>query len=373
MPQGDIQTGDVQMREGHFALGRRSSTEMVAGQLHDVVDHPVVGAVLDAFGGQVLVLDRERRILAASPEFRDVFAACGVRASEGLGTCARAGACAHCGAVMAGLAAQCCVGTDHEECWIGIRHQQQRHSVELRAKATPLTLAGYDVMVLALQDIGEQKRRVVVEQSFLHDARNLLGSIIMWSEVLTNEPCEEAVTSIRKLALQLREQLNGHRLLTQAEKGDLVVSSTPLDLPALARALRDTFTGHSCGEGKSFVVKFPVDMPPPLSDPTLVLRILTNMVNNALEATHPGATVTVRFEQHGGVPTFTVHNPGAIALEIAARIFQRSFSTKTEAGHGLGTYSMRLYAEQYLGGQVAFTSSDESGTTFKLTLPAGQG
>jgi hypothetical protein len=29
---------------------------------------------------------------------------------------------------------------------------------------------------------------------------------------------------------------------------------------------------------------------------------------------------------------------------------------------------MRLFAEQYLGGEVGFTSSYESGTTFTLTL-----
>jgi hypothetical protein len=32
---------------------------------------------------------------------------------------------------------------------------------------------------------------------------------------------------------------------------------------------------------------------------------------------------------------------------------------------------MRLFAEQYLGGQVGFTTSAADGTTFMLTLPAG--
>jgi hypothetical protein len=388
MAQGDMHITDVQARETYFAPARRSSTEMLTEQVGAVVAHPVVEAVLDSFCGQVLVLNRERQILAASPEFREALAACGIHdfvgkrpgealgcehSDEGPGGCGTSLACAHCGAAMAILAAQCCGSPDYEECWIGIRRGQQRHSVEFRAKATPIHLPGYEVVVLALQDISDQKRRVVLEQTFLHDARNLLGSILMWSEVLAQEPCEEAIGAIRKLALQLRDQLNGHRMLVRAEKGDLVVASVPLDLPDLARALRDTFSGHASGEGKSLVVQFPVDMPAPLSDPNLVLRILTNMVTNALEATCTGATVTARFELRGGMPTFKVHNPGAIPPEIASRIFQRSFSTKSEPGHGLGTYSMRLFAEQYLGGQVSFTSSVEEGTMFVLTLPAGQG
>jgi len=410
MAQGDMHIADGQARETYFTPARRSSAELIAEQVGAVVGNPVVEAVLDSFSGQVLVLNHDRQILAASPEFRESLAACGMvdrdgnpgrvpipshdaslpaklagsardvagqRPGEAL-RCERSSggpslACAHCGAVMAILAAQCCGSPDNEECWIGVRRGQHRYSVEFRAKATPISLAGYEIVVLALQDISEQKRRVVLEQTFLHDARNLLGSILMWSEVLAYEPSEEAVAAIRKLALQLRDQLNGHRVLVHAEKGDLVVASVPLDLPGLARALRDTFSSHASGEGKNILVQFPIDMPSPLSDPNLVLRVLTNMVNNALEATDPGATVTARFELRGGAPTFKVHNPGVIPPEIAPRIFQRSFSTKNAPGRGLGTYSMRLFAEQYLGGQVTFTSSVDEGTTFVLTLPAGHG
>jgi len=84
-----------------------------------------------------------------------------------------------------------------------------------------------------------------------------------------------------------------------------------------------------------------------------------------------GATVVLAYAVLGGAPTFTATNPDAIPPEVVPRIFQRSFSTKPGAGHGLGTYSMRLLAEQYLGGRVTFTTSLEAGTTFSLTLPAG--
>ena len=50
------------------------------------------------------------------------------------------------------------------------------------------------------------------------------------------------------------------------------------------------------------------------------------------------------------------------------KIFQRSFSTKGE-GRGLGTYSMKLLTERYLGGRVSFTTSADEGTIFKVALP----
>jgi signal transduction histidine kinase len=226
-------------------------------------------------------------------------------------------------------------------------------------------------VVLALHDISDQKRRAVLEQSFVHDARNVLGAILAWSEVLNHEFSAEAVTAVHSLALQLRDQFNGHRMLQQAEKGSLVVTRAPLDLSALARTIGDTFSAHPSGEGKNLVVQIPAGAVPPVTDQSLVLRILSNMVTNAFEATAAGGTVTLRYAVRDGAPTFTVHNPGVIAPEVAERIFQRSFSTKREPGHGLGAYSMRLFAEEYLGGRVAFASTDDEGTTFTLDLPAG--
>lgn len=367
-----------------FAPPERAMQETLSAEVDAVVRHPVIAAVLQSFCGQVLVLNRHRQILTASPEFKEALAACGMddfvgqrpgealgceHAAEGPAGCGTSRACAHCGAVAAILAAQCCGAPASEECWIGMRRKDKRESVEFRAKATPLALEGLDVVVLALQDISDQKRRGVLEQTLLHDARNLLGGILTWSELLKLEFSEEGVASIYTLALQLREHLAEHSLLLQAEKGELKIRRSELDLPALARALGDAFSRHPRGERKNLIVSFPVGVSGPPSDQTLVLRILGNMVANALEASGDGTTVRVEYAASDGFARFTVRNPGAIAPEVAPRIFQRSFSTKAEPGHGLGTYSMRLFADQYLGGRVEFTSSAESGTAFTLTLP----
>jgi signal transduction histidine kinase len=99
------------------------------------------------------------------------------------------------------------------------------------------------------------------------------------------------------------------------------------------------------------------------------------MARNALEASADGGVARVWCEavEGGGDPTrpavrFSVHNDGAIAPELQPRIFQRSFSTKAQRGRGLGTYSMKLLGERYLGGAVSFASSAERGTTFSIAL-----
>lgn len=53
---------------------------------------------------------------------------------------------------------------------------------------------------------------------------------------------------------------------------------------------------------------------------------------------------------------------------VQNQVFQRSFSTKG-AGRGLGTFSIRLLTENYLGGEVGFTSTAGSGTVFRAAYP----
>ncbi len=50
------------------------------------------------------------------------------------------------------------------------------------------------------------------------------------------------------------------------------------------------------------------------------------------------------------------------------QMFHRSFSTKG-TGRGLGTYSMKLLSERYLGGSVTFRSIPGEGTTFTARYP----
>ena len=73
-----------------------------------------------------------------------------------------------------------------------------------------------------------------------------------------------------------------------------------------------------------------------------------------------------------GQMEFWVQNDAVIPRSVQMRIFNRSFSTKG-LGRGLGTYSIRLLTERYLGGTVDFTSAPEAGTVFRVRLPLDLG
>jgi sensor histidine kinase regulating citrate/malate metabolism len=64
---------------------------------------------------------------------------------------------------------------------------------------------------------------------------------------------------------------------------------------------------------------------------------------------------------------FWVRNDQVMSTDVRMQLFQRSFSTKGE-GRGLGTYSIRLLTENYLGGKVSFVSNEKDGTVFRIEL-----
>ena len=105
------------------------------------------------------------------------------------------------------------------------------------------------------------------------------------------------------------------------------------------------------------------------SDGRLLARVLGNLIKNALEASTRGQTVTA-WDQEGAMPSFFIHNESVMSDAVRHQMFQRSFTTKSGVGHGLGTYSVKLLTENYLDGTVEFNSTEQDGTTFIVRLPA---
>src|SRR5579872_2009071 len=131
--------------------------------------------------------------------------------------------------------------------------------------------------------------------------------------------------------------------------------------------LCETYAHHSLAEGKTIAPPVVTGTTLIQSDAVLLSRVLGHLIKNALEASSPGQAIRVSFE-NTGVPTFAVHNPSYMPEKVQLQMFQRSFSTKAATGRGMGAYTVKLLAERYLGGEVAFTSSRHGGTVFTVRL-----
>lgn len=63
-----------------------------------------------------------------------------------------------------------------------------------------------------------------------------------------------------------------------------------------------------------------------------------------------------------------IWNEKKIEPDVAKRVFQKFFTTKTELGHGFGTFMAKFIAEKVLSGKLTFTTGD-NGTIFSFEHP----
>lgn len=243
--------------------------------------------------------------------------------------------------------------------------------LELRIRATPLEVDGEKFSILALIDISQEKRRAMLANACFHDLLNTLTGIRGLLDVLKHTDVAERpeiCELLEQTTLSSIEEIMTLRLLEQAEDSQLTVCRQPLRsgefLLQIIRALRR----HPSAKGKEIESDPVVQDIVLLTDPTLLRRLLGNMMLNALEATDPGGTVRAGCRKSGDEIEFWVHNERPIPPDVQAQIFSRSFSTKG-VGRGFGTYSIQMLGT-LLGGRVGFSSRPETGTTFFAAFPS---
>lgn len=105
-------------------------------------------------------------------------------------------------------------------------------------------------------------------------------------------------------------------------------------------------------------------------DKTQLIRIITNLVKNALQATEEeeNPRILVAVTSFDNSLKITVSDNGkGIADEMKDLIFEPKFTTKT-SGMGLGLAMIKSIIEAY-DGTISFVSEKNKGTTFTVILP----
>jgi signal transduction histidine kinase len=103
-------------------------------------------------------------------------------------------------------------------------------------------------------------------------------------------------------------------------------------------------------------------------DPTLLKRILTNLVSNSIQAMPNGGKLTVQLSMEGNKALISVIDTGVgIAEEAKPKIFSPLFTTKAK-GQGLGLAVVKRLVEA-LNGTIGFESKAGKGTKFTIRFP----
>lgn len=360
-------------------LGRKlNATGIFSGLLENVPD-------------MVMILNRQRQIVYANRAVleatgrRALASVLGMRPGEllqcknehaGPDGCGTSTNCRFCGVVTTILASHSGQAAG-EECRVTVERSGREESLDLRVWSSPVDFDGEPLTLLTLVNIAAEKRRIFLERVFLHDLANTAMALReFWSlaaDAATEARArEQYMETLGYLAERLVDEVSGHQLLVAAESNQLRLNPGRLDSLLLLRQLFRCYNRPEVLHGRWLELAAESASVEFSSDPTLLTRVLANMIKNAIEASPEGANVVMGCRREPGRVAFWTHNYGSMPEAVRAQVFQRSFSTKG-TGRGLGTYSMKYFTERYLGGKIRFTSNEEEGTTFTasyaLALP----
>lgn len=338
---------------------------------------------LSDFPVAILVLNADRQIVYANAKAAELMAPCvgnplGLRPGEAFGCanaalgtdgCGTGSRCRYCGAARS-LAAAISGMVAAEECGISRAGAARLEQLDLLVWSKRIVLQSDVFYLFSVMDISERKRRESLERIFLHDLMNTAGALSSLMRLV--DPAEatfaEYFALAREASDQLVDELVSHRMLSDAEAGSLPADSRIVSASEVAESVADIYRRIAESRGVSFRISHPSESLLFSTDPTLLKRVLSNLIKNALEASVRGKTVAFSYGIRDGRIAFSVSNDAVIPDEVRSQLFRRSFSTKAR-GRGLGTYAARLFTEEFLNGSIEAASEAGKGTVFTVYLP----
>jgi dedicated sortase system histidine kinase len=143
------------------------------------------------------------------------------------------------------------------------------------------------------------------------------------------------------------------------------------DLAALVRATVDAYGGAF--PNRRFTCEVPAESVDMNGAPELVVQMLDKLVDNAVDFSTDGATISVALRADATHAEVSVANPGPpLPAEASTRLFESLWQSRAESDRrphfGLGLYIVRLIAEFHGGSAQAANLPDNSGAVFSVRL-----
>ena len=200
----------------------------------------------------------------------------------------------------------------------------------------------------------------------IHDLKNLISSLSLLSQnagKYFDDPEFQKDTILTLSRIVERMQALLARLSSRAEP--VVLSGHTVDLASIVRDAIGTVAVPSS-------VKLVTELrpvPAVLGDPEALLRVIQNLLTNAVQALGGEGSVEVTLKHEDGDAILSVADTGCgMSEEFVRGSLFVPFRTTKPGGWGIGLYQVKEIVERH-GGKVTVTSRERSGTTFQVTLP----
>lgn len=241
------------------------------------------------------------------------------------------------------------------------------------------TLAGtFDEMLSELEEVFKREQQFTSDAS--HELRTPVSVILaqcdaMLSDGTLPEERREQVTLIRRKAKQMSDMISQLLFLSRADQGRQPLHRERLDLSELTEMIIEDQQMIADAKGRGIRIEGKSD--PDLYanvDETLYIRLLANLISNAVRYSHDGGTVEVTVRRNGNEIIGSVRDFGVgISGEALPHIWERFYradAARTEGGcSGLGLSMVKWIAEAH-GGGASVESTEGKGSVFTFHFPA---
>lgn len=246
-------------------------------------------------------------------------------------------------------------------------------NINLSIYVAPLQVKEEMFYVVSFSDNSDSVKKRILERTFFHDIINTTGVLKGIVGRLKDDVSDRIKPELEVVEESLKYLVEGilaQKDMVDAEDDQLVLEMTSMETTDILKSVSDLYKGHDVTINKTIKLDdFSINRRI-YTDQRLLRRILGNMIKNALEASEESSVVTIGCsldDDKNELIKLWVHNDTYMDDRVKNLVFQRYFSTKG-SDRGMGTYSMKLFGETFLKGEVGFFSKKDKGTRFYIKL-----
>ncbi len=228
-----------------------------------------------------------------------------------------------------------------------------------------------EVSVLKERD----RLRAALLSSIGHDLRTPLTSVASAIEAIGAEHPDATTLPVARMEVaRLRRFLDNLVDMVRIDGGALALHPEPIDLiDAIGSAVHDL---KDLFRGRHIDLKVPANLPFVTADPTLLHRILINLLANAAQHGGEAGTITIEGRRTPDAVLLSISDQGpGLPPGSEQRIFEtfaQGRGSDRHGGSGLGLAIVKGFADA-MGIAASARNHDDGGAVFTLSFPAAAG
>jgi two-component system, OmpR family, sensor histidine kinase ChvG len=208
-----------------------------------------------------------------------------------------------------------------------------------------------------------------------HEIRTPLTIVRSSLENMESEGVSPSASVYLERAREGSERLNAILLAmgaaTRVEEAISSAERVRFDLTPVVRAAADSY--RTAFPERVFAADLPETPVPIEGAPDLIVQMLDKLVDNAVDFSPPGATITLRMRLEPQAAVVEVENPGPpLSPATRTHLFESLWQSRTDSDSrphfGLGLYIVRLIAEFHGGAASASSLPGDAGARFTIRL-----